>query len=202
MALAGDVVALGERVRSFDLGDRVYGTAPRGGALASRVCVGEQTVRRLPEALDYGDGLAVIEAQTALWFLRHEAAIAEGQRVLINGASGGVGTSAVQLARHFGAEVTGVCSGRNLELVRCLGADSVLDYTEVDFWRSRGRWDVVFDAAGKCTFTDARRVLSPTGVYLTTVPSLTHFAWPRGRDWSGASDAGSRSRASITRRSN
>lgn len=177
MALAGDVVALGKGVHGLELGDRVYGTAPRGGALADQVCVAERAVRRLPDPLDYGDGLGVLEAQTALWFLRHQAVIATGQRVLINGASGGVGTSAVQLARHFGAEVTGVCSGRNLELVRSLGAHSVIDYTQVEFWRSRERWDVVFDAAGKCTFVDARRVMSPAGVYLTTVPSLRHLAW-------------------------
>jgi len=112
---------------------------------------------------------------TALPFLRDKGNIRTGHRVLINGASGSVGACGVQLARHFGAEVTAVCSTANVDLVRSLGADEVIDYTERDFTRTGRFYDIVFDAVGKSSFSRARRVLAPEGVYLSTVPTPAMF---------------------------
>src|SRR5690606_239443 len=109
---------------------------------------------------------------TALPFLRDEAGLRSGQAVLVNGASGSVGSAAVQLAKYFGARVTGVCSTRNVDLVRSLGADEVIDYTRDDFTRAAATYDVIFDAVGKSSFARCRGRLRPGGVYLTTVPSL------------------------------
>ena len=108
-------------------------------------------------------------------FLRDKANLRRGQTVLINGASGAVGSTAVQLATHFGATVTGVCSGPNTDLVRKAGAGAVLDYTETDFARTGEVYDVIFDVAGKSSFTQCRAALSPTGIYLTTAPSPAIF---------------------------
>jgi NADPH:quinone reductase-like Zn-dependent oxidoreductase len=123
-----------------------------------------------PTGLTYAEAAALADA-TALSFLRDKAKLQNGQTILINGASGSVGSAAVQLAKHYGAIVTGVCSGANADLVRELGADKVVDYAVEDFTRGGVTYDVIFDAAGKSSFARCRPVLSRGGIYLTTVPS-------------------------------
>jgi len=129
-----------------------------------------------PSNVGYGEAAAVCDgAMTALPFLRDKGNIRSGHRVLVNGASGSVGACGVQLAKHFGAEVTGVCSTANVDFVRSLGADEVIDYTKQDFTRTGRTYDIVFDAVGKSSFSRVRGVLAPEAVYLSTVPSLTMF---------------------------
>jgi NADPH:quinone reductase-like Zn-dependent oxidoreductase len=129
--------------------------------------------------LSFAEAAALADT-TALVFLRDKVSLQRGQAVLINGASGAVGTTAVQLAKHCGATVTGVCSGANADLVHKLGADSVVDYTQADFASSGRSYDVIFDVAGKSSFSRCCRALTPAGVYLTTAPSpamLAQMAW-------------------------
>jgi NADPH:quinone reductase-like Zn-dependent oxidoreductase len=174
---AGDVAAAGTGVSLFSVGEAVFGTiAPRFGAHAEYVCLPERgAVAAKPANVSYAEAAALADA-TALCFLRDKAGLRAGQTVLVNGASGAVGSMAVQLAVHFGATVTGVCSGPHLRLVRKLGAESVVDYTRADFTRTGRRYDVIFDVAGTSSFLRSRRVLSPGGVYLTTAPSPAIFA--------------------------
>ena len=174
---AGQVEAAGPAVTRFGVGEAVFGTiAPHFGAHAEYVCLPEHgAVAPKPANMSYPEAAALADA-TALCFLRDKAGLRPGQAILVNGASGAVGTAAVQLARHFGATVTGVCSGPHLRLVRKLGAESVLDYTRSDFTRAGRRYDVIFDVAGTSSFSRCRRVLSAGGVYLTTAPSPAIFA--------------------------
>ena len=174
---AGQVEAAGPAVTRFGVGEAVFGTiAPRFGAHAEYVCLPEHgAVAPKPANVTYPEAAALADA-TALCFLRDKAGLRAGQAVLVNGASGAVGSSAVQLARHVGAIVTGVCSGPHIRLVRKLGAESVVDYTRADFTRAGRRYDVIFDVAGTSSFGRCRRVLNPGGVYLTTAPSPAIFA--------------------------
>ncbi len=177
---AGVVEAVGTAVTKFQVGDQVYGvTGADFGAHAEYVCVSEQAAMvAKPANLSFAEAVAIVDG-TAMCFLRDKAKLRSGQSILINGASGAVGSAAVQVAKHLGATVTGVCSGSNLELVRKLGADVVIDYTAEDFTRAGVRYDVIFDAAGKSSFSRCRSSLQPGGVYLTTVPSLgIMFAMP------------------------
>jgi NADPH:quinone reductase-like Zn-dependent oxidoreductase len=173
---AGQVEATGRGVSRFGAGDAVFGTiAPRFGAHAEYVCLPEHgAVAAAPTGVSFAEAAALADA-TALCFLRDKARVRPGQSVLVNGASGAVGAAAVQLAGHFGATVTGVCSGPHAGLVRRLGASSVIDYTRADFTRSGRRWDVVFDVAGTSSFGRCRAVLNRGGVYLTTAPSPAVF---------------------------
>lgn len=171
---AGEVQAVGSAVSSFRPGDRVMGLSPNGfGAYAEYVRMpADGLLVAIPATMSYEEAAAISDgATTALTFLRDVAKLQLGQRVLINGASGAVGAYAVQLARQFGAEVTGVCSTRNLELVRSLGAHAVIDYTAEDFTRAGHTYDVIFDAVGKSSYARCKGVLAPRGLYLTTVPS-------------------------------
>ncbi len=174
---AGDVAAAGPAVSRFGVGEAVFGTiAPRFGTHAEYVCLPERgAVAAKPEGVSYVEAAALVDA-TALCFLRDKAGLRAGQAVLVNGASGAVGSLAVQLAVHFGATVTGVCSGPHVRLVRKLGAESVVDYTRTDFTQAGRRYDVIFDVAGTSSFLRCRRVLNPGGVYLTTAPSPAIFA--------------------------
>jgi NADPH:quinone reductase-like Zn-dependent oxidoreductase len=175
---AGVVQAAGNSVSRFAAGDRVYGaTGMNFGAHAEFICLPEDgALAAMPGKLSFAESAALSEGtMTALPFLRDVAQLKPGQSVLVNGASGSVGTSAVQLGKHLGAEVTGVCGTRNLELVKSLGADEVIDYTREDFTRAGRSWDVIFDAVGKSTFGRCRRVLALRGIYMTTVPSLAVF---------------------------
>lgn len=172
----GEIEAVGKDVTLFGKGDRVFGsTVPGMGGHAEYVCLPEDGVLALLPAGMTDEEIAGIcdGGLTALHFLRDKANVQRGQRVLINGASGSVGSFAVQLADYYGAEVTGVCSTANVELVRSLGAEKVIDYTEAEFTERAETYDIVFDAVGKSSFSRCKRVLTPRGVYLTTVASPT-----------------------------
>ncbi|MET8911433.1 NAD(P)-dependent alcohol dehydrogenase [Micromonospora sp. NPDC004551] len=162
---AGRVEAVGAHVRQVRPGDAVFGDlGEANGAFAEYVCVPETQVAAKPANLTPQQAAALpLAGSTALMGLRDVARVEPGHRVLVNGASGGVGTLAVQLAMAFGATVTGVCSTRNVDLVRSLGADHVVDYTRDDFARDTRRYDVVFDLVGNRSLTALRRVLTPTG---------------------------------------
>ena len=156
---AGTVEAVGEDVAEFREGDDVFGGS--SGAFAEYVSARE-SVAPMPGNLPFEQAASVpIAAVTALQALRDKGQVQPGQKVLINGASGGVGTFAVQIAKSFGAEVTGVCSTRNVELVRSLGADHVVDYTREDFTRGGRRYDIVLDVAGSRSWSEIKRVLDP-----------------------------------------
>jgi NADPH:quinone reductase-like Zn-dependent oxidoreductase len=158
--VAGRVEAVGAGVTTLRPGDEVFGTAT--GAWAELACAREARVAPKPPGVSFADAAAApIAACTALQALRDHGRVESGQKVLVNGASGGVGTYAVQLAKYLGADVTAVCSTRNVELVRSLGADRVVDYTREDFTRSGERHDVYFDVAGTRSWSDMRRVLTP-----------------------------------------
>lgn len=162
---AGRVEAVGSEVKGISLGDEVYGEAD--GAFAEYVCAAEDSVARKPAGLTFEQAAAIpLAANTALIGLRDLARLAPGQTVLINGASGGVGTFAVQLAKAYGAEVTAVCRTRNVEMVASLGADHVIDYTQENFTLGDKRYDVVLDLVGNHSLSAFRRVLTPTGTLL------------------------------------
>src|SRR6266545_2404615 len=160
--VAGQVEAVGRNVTQFKPGDEVFGVCL--GAYAEFVCASASALVRKPDNVTFEQAAAVpIAALTALQGLRDKGRIQAGQKVLINGASGGVGTFAVQIARSFGADVTGVCSTRNVEMVRSIGADRVIDYTLADFTRSGQRYDMIFDVVANHSFSACQRVLSPRG---------------------------------------
>jgi NADPH:quinone reductase-like Zn-dependent oxidoreductase len=163
---AGTVEAVGRNVTQFKVGDEVFGG--RTGAFAQYLCVrADRAVARKPANLTFEQAAAVpIAAVTALQGLRDKGRVRPGQRVLINGASGGVGTFAVQLAKTFGADATGVCSTRNVDMVRSLGADRVIDYTREDFTRSGLTYDLILDNVGNHSLAEFRRVLNPQGKYV------------------------------------
>jgi NADPH:quinone reductase-like Zn-dependent oxidoreductase len=161
--LAGVVERVGDEVTGFHPGDEVFGEVTRG-AFAEAVAVPQNRLAIKPAALSFEQAAVVsMAAHTALQGLRDVGRLSAGRRVLVNGAAGGIGTFAVQLAKALGAEVTGVCSTRNLELVRSLGADDVVDYTREDFTRQDQRYDLVMDIAGNRSLAEYRRVLTPRG---------------------------------------
>ena len=160
--LAGRIVAVGPDVTTLGVGDEVWGWT-RGGAFAEYCVVPETKLVRKPPTITFEQGGSVaVAAFTALQGLRDQAGVQAGERVLINGAAGGVGTFAVQMAKHYGAHVTGVCSGRNVEMVRRLGADEVIDYETTDFV-DHGPFDVILDVVGSREPADLIRALAPDG---------------------------------------
>ena len=163
---AGTVEAIGKNVTQFKPGDEVFGG--RGGAFAEYVCPrANRAVARKPANVTFEQAASInIAGMTALQALRDKGNVQPGQKILINGASGGVGTFAVQIAKSFGAEVTGVCSTRNVDLVRLLGADHVIDYTREDFAKRPERYDVVLDNVPNHSLSECRRILNPNGKYV------------------------------------
>jgi NADPH:quinone reductase-like Zn-dependent oxidoreductase len=180
---AGEIEAVGTNVTRFKPGDQVFGSAGTGfGAHAEYLCLLEDgAIAIKPGSLSYAEAVAIHPgALTALPNLRDAAHIQGEQRVLINGASGSIGISAVQLAKYFGAEVTGVCSTANVDLVKSLGADRVIDYRNEDFTRASQTYDIIFDTVGKSSFSRCKGALKPGGIYLTTVLSpaiLPQMLW-------------------------
>jgi len=165
--VAGRVEAVGRNVTQFQVGDQVFGgiTIKELGGFAEYVCAPEELLALKPAKITFEQAAAVpVAAFTALQGLRNKGQIQPGQKVLINGASGGVGTFAVQIAKSFGTEVTGVCSTRNLDMVRSIGADHVIDYTQADFTKTGQRYDLIFDAVGNRSVSDYKRALSPNGI--------------------------------------
>jgi NADPH:quinone reductase-like Zn-dependent oxidoreductase len=184
---AGTVEAVGRHVTRFKPGDAVFGG--KFGAFADYVAVREDgALTSKPDNVSFEQAAAVpIAGITALQALRDVAHVRAGQKVLINGASGGVGTFAVQIAKSLGAEVTGVCSTKNLELVRSIGADHVIDYTQEDFTRGAARFDVIVDTVSTHSPAEYRRVLNPAGVYVgvgsTDIGNWFGWLWPPLEGW-------------------
>ena len=173
--IAGEVAAVGAGVTRFKVGDRVMAATgdTYGGHAEFVVLSQDAAVEHMPAGASWEQGVALAEGPaTAMPFLRDHGGVERGKHVLINGGSGSVGSAAIQLAKHLGAEVTGVASTRNQELMRSLGADHVIDYTQADFTAARERYDVIFDVSGLSSFGVAKDALREGGIYLDTYPSL------------------------------
>ena len=168
---AGEVESVGKDIQQFKSGDKVFGDSSiTSSTHAEYLCLrGDEPLAMIPDGMSYIQASSIpYAALTALPFLRDNGKIQSGQKVLILGASGSVGTFAVQLAKYYGAEVTGVCSTANVELVKSLGADKVIDYTKQDFTQSGETYDIIFDTVGKSSFSRCKGSLKKPGIYLTT----------------------------------
>jgi NADPH:quinone reductase-like Zn-dependent oxidoreductase len=163
--VAGEVEAVGKNVTQFKPGDAVFGDCH--GAFAEYVCTAESKLAMKPDNVTFEQAASVdVAGLTALQGLRNHGRIRPGSKVLINGAAGGVGTFAVQLAKSFGVGVTGVCSTRNIDMVRSIGADEIIDYTQNDFTTSNQRYDLILDCVGNHSFSACRRILNPDGRFV------------------------------------
>jgi len=177
--IAGRVEAVGKNVTQFQPGDEVFGdiSGCGWGGFAEYVCARQDALVLKPANITFEQAAAVpMAAVTALQGLRSKGQIQSGQKVLVNGASGGVGTFAVQIAKSFGADVTGVCSTRNLDMVRSIGADRVIDYTREDFTQNEHRFDLILAANGYHSISDYQRALNPKGTYVTTGGSMAQVS--------------------------
>jgi NADPH:quinone reductase-like Zn-dependent oxidoreductase len=171
---AGIVAEVGTNVKTFKEGDIVYGSnGMKLGAYAEYMVVDiKETIKKVPDNIDYKDALTLLDGGiTALPFLKELGKIKQGDNVLINGASGAVGSMAVGIAKHFGATVTGVCSAKNIDKVLSLGADNVIDYAKEDIGKETNKYDIIFDAVGKTSYGKTKKALKDTGIYMTTVPT-------------------------------
>jgi len=163
--VAGQVEAVGKNIKQFKPGDNVFGAC--SAAFAEYACGRESALAMKPDRVSFEQAASVpVAGLTALQTLRNKAQVQPGQKVLIHGASGGVGTFSVQIAKSFGAEVTAVCSTRNVDLVKSIGADHVVDYTREDFTASGEHYDVIFDLVANHSFSEHRRALTPRGIYI------------------------------------
>jgi len=170
--LAGKIEAIGKDVNRFQPGDKVFGIDSFGAYAEYKCIAADKALVMKPTNMSYDEAASVPNgALTALPFLRDKGNIRSGQSVLIYGASGSVGTAAVQLAKYYGAQVTGICSTANMEMVKSLGADKVIDYTKEDFIRSGETYDIIFDTVGKISFSHCKGLLKENGVYLSTAPT-------------------------------
>ena len=169
---AGKIEAIGSKVSAFKIGDSVFGETVFGfGSNAEFTCVPQDgLIMKMPEHLSFDAAATICDGPlTSMNFLKRLVDIKAGQRVLINGASGSLGTAAVQLAKYYGAHVTGVCSLSNDSLVRSLGADQVIDYAKVDFTKTNLAWAIIYDTVGKSSFSMCKSALTPNGIYLSPV---------------------------------
>jgi len=176
--LAGEIEAIGKNVKLFKAGDHVFGSpGTKFGGHAEYCCVSENGALAIkPADLSWEKAAAIsLAGNTALFFIRDLAKIKSGQKILIHGASGAIGTFAVQIAKYYGAKVTGVCSATNAEMVKSLGADKVIDYTKEDFTKSDERYDFVFGVVGKTTFSQCTGILKPKGIYLENMLEIKDF---------------------------
>lgn len=171
---AGEIVETGKNVTSFKVGDKVFGGTTSLGSYAEYTCVSaDDVITTMPENISYQDAAPVSgSAITVMNFLKGLGKIKAGDKVLINGASGSLGTYAVQIAKQFGAEVTGVCSTSNITMVQELGADFVIDYTKTDFTKNGKQYDIIFDTVGKTTFSACENSLTASGIFLSSVVSI------------------------------
>lgn len=175
VCFSGEVEAVGQDVRMFKIGDQVFGeTLFKQGTHAEYTCVSENdTIAIKPENMTHAEATPICDGHlTSMNFLNFVTAVKSGQRILIIGASGSLGTSAVQIASEIGAQVTGLCSTANVELVRSLGAQSVIDYTKIDFTKENVKYDVIYDTVGKSSYNKCKPVLTNNGVYMSPVLSF------------------------------
>ncbi|WP_371804161.1 NAD(P)-dependent alcohol dehydrogenase [Candidatus Lokiarchaeum ossiferum] len=174
--VSGEVVEIGNAVKKFKIGDKVFGTGENVYA-EYFIATEKNKLELMPDSMSFEQGASVYFGFiSAIHFLKRIANIQRGQRILINGASGGVGVFAVQLATQFGAEVTGVCSTKNVDLVRSLGAKRVIDYTKADFTKEKNqKYDLIFDIVGKSSFLKCRKLMTKNGIYLNIIPSFKLF---------------------------
>ncbi len=171
--LAGEVIETGSAVTNFKAGDRVWGQlgGTNGGAYAELVAAHHNSLGLIPENLNFKEAASIpLAGLTALQALRNKASVKKGDKVLINGASGGVGSLAVQIAVALGAEVTGVCSGKNAEFVKSLGAENTINYKEEDFTKNNKKYDIILDFVGNVSFGECKNVLNSNGTYVTANP--------------------------------
>jgi 2-desacetyl-2-hydroxyethyl bacteriochlorophyllide A dehydrogenase len=176
--VSGEVVEVGTQVTQFKLGDSIYAHLNQlpGGAYAEYAAVAEKSAAAKPTNMSHEEAAAVpLAAMTALQAWRDEGNLKLGQKVLINGASGGVGTFAVQIAKVLGAEVTAVCGTRNLEMVKSLGADRLIDYKQQDFTKDTTKYEIIFDVVGNSSLSKCKKVLQSNGIYITTQPYPGNF---------------------------
>lgn len=173
--ISGEIEAVGENVQLFSKGDNVFGHAGLTfGAHGEYICLSEnEALIKKSDNMTHPEAAAIsYSAMTALPFLKDYVSIKKGDKVLINGASGAIGTFAVQIANYFGAEVTGVCGSSNMEMVKLQGAKYVIDYTKENFTNNSKEYDVIFDAVGKSSYAKCKKVLKEDGIYLSTVPTF------------------------------
>jgi len=193
---AGEIVSLGSEVSDWKVGDHVYGYSEKGGACAEYLTVPSNLIAKKPSNLSFLEAAAVPGGATpAVIALRDVAQPKEGQKILIIAASGGIGTYGVQIAKNvYGANVTGVCGSSNLEMVKSIGADSVIDYTKEDYTNNDQKYDIIFDAIGVNTFKNCQKILSDTGVFVTSNPmtrsgNLFKMSNPRFKDFTADESA-------------
>jgi NADPH2:quinone reductase len=189
---SGIVEAVGREVMSYRPGDEIYGFRGFGtGCYAEYKCMSAKgSLAKKPLNLNFEEAATVVDGATTAWFfLKGKANIQKGQKVLINGAAGSIGTFAVQLAKFYGAHVIGVCSTKNVALVKSLGADQVVDYTQEDFTRMNACYDIIFDTVGKSSFGKCRKALTAKGQYLTTAFTLTGLFQRVWTGWFGQKKA-------------